>query len=945
MLRRLLFACITLLLFSLSTGKIFSQANVVDFTVNGSLLPAEAYWAAEGRIDTLNVSPGSTITLELDMTLHVPDFPESLGAIDLIGEIGLQPVAIGDGMAYGVSALYTSNGWSSSLTPSGIAIDNLHDEITLGQATVTAEKTTDEEGNLLVLAQFSWQLATHSDLQPSLYVPTFTGMGQVGDGDIFLWTDTEFFGIGETPLLPFTRLPIVLNVGQVEQMILPWTLFYNNPSDGSRGALPDEITGRAALSNRVRFDSPTYILPPGEYSIEPYLLNQLPNVPEITTQPLLPFDLSSGEITATIVNPNGEISNLPGTSFLPDEVPEGEVDGNHVFQLNTLEPLYSAYPFTDYGDYQIQLNGNINDIYGNYYTGGGTYHLTIAEPLDLIPGVLPGTPFHVGDAFFAGGHISPPVPAQVTIKMMVYTLDGGIIEQEFTGNANRYGYFTLNTEPFIFDVPGEYTIDYEARYTDAEGKQWAASMRSAGIVADPDSTLIAHGARGLASDDDLTGLYRPAWFNMDNYPPYATPQEITDRPYYPYHSGDVAIIHDSAESGIYPFLTAQDIGDAYRHWLMDNLPDYVSPFGLPFERLDAIGELPLLNIPGNDAYAYISAVRPDVTVRQFVIGQQDSALPVYWDSDDLHNQQIGAGADGDRPGDYIFMFGGTVIRNEIGINTTIGYASLAVVADDNVLSGVYPPYTVPLLIVNDELIYTFFHPTGIRPGQILTVGDSFAVAGQVAPTRSAQVIVNITSPGGIVRQFTGITNSTGYYYHPSDTFVVGESGAWTVQITTTPVGMASNGILQEPLPVGGVLGVENHTFEVYVLPENSESLGWILGDSADTDIYPGVVYDFNLITPEGWTDIQTYYTVSTESYVLDSGEMINWGNTLFYEIIPVRLSANFPNLETSGRGEGPSGSDVITLTFVATGNDADGNPAIRARTFTLLHDRMVTFGD
>ena len=182
-------------------------------------------------------------------------------------------------------------------------------------------------------------------------------------------------------------------------------------------------------------------------------------------------------------------------------------------------------------------------------------------------------------------------------------------------------------------------------------------------------------------------------------------------------------------------------------------------------------------------------------------------------------------------------------------------------------------------------------------------------------------------------------------YNPGNDFAVDESGVWTVQMTTIPTGMASNGILEPPLPVGGVLWVENNTFEVYVLPEDSEPLGWILGDSADTDFPTGVVYGFNLIAPDGWTDIQTHYTVSTPSYVLDSGQMQHWGTTLFYEFYPVGLSNDFSNLETNGRGEGVSGSDVITLTFVVTGIDADGNPAIRARTFTLLHDRMVKFGD
>ena len=35
-------------------------------------------------------------------------------------------------------------------------------------------------------------------------------------------------------------------------------------------------------------------------------------------------------------------------------------------------------------------------------------------------------------------------------------------------------------------------------------------------------------------------------------------------------------------------------------------------------------------------------------------------------------------------------------------------------------------------------------------------------------------------------------------------------------------------------------------------------------------------------------------------------------------------------------------ADVRTLTFVATGVDASGASQIRSRTFTLMHDRLIT---
>ena len=57
----------------------------------------------------------------------------------------------------------------------------------------------------------------------------------------------------------------------------------------------------------------------------------------------------------------------------------------------------------------------MQDIWGNHYDGGGTYKVLAAELLDLTPGVLPGTPFEVGDALNFGLHISPGFPADVTV--------------------------------------------------------------------------------------------------------------------------------------------------------------------------------------------------------------------------------------------------------------------------------------------------------------------------------------------------------------------------------------------------------------------------------------------------------------------------------------------------------------------------------------------------
>ena len=111
------------------------------------------------------------------------------------------------------------------------------------------------------------------DLPPGLYVPTFAGFTET-DGVRTAWDSGA-------PL----RLPLVVNVGKASNALLPFALFYDDPSDGSRGILPDEAQGVLALSNRVRFNSPVYVLQPFDptthdpipYPLEPYLPDVMNN--------------------------------------------------------------------------------------------------------------------------------------------------------------------------------------------------------------------------------------------------------------------------------------------------------------------------------------------------------------------------------------------------------------------------------------------------------------------------------------------------------------------------------------------------------------------------------------------------------------------------------------------------------------------------------------------
>lgn len=951
-------------------GGLAWNTDVMRFSVAGPLAQGAATWTARGRINTLTPQPGDTVHLELDVTMNVPDLPESLVGLGMIGEISLQPVIGADGQQ-AAGGLNSSSGWSNLTTPTGLAIDNLRSDFVLGSAIVAPQRVIRRGSQVLFGMQFALMLP--DDLPHGVYVPIFRGWARVGDGEAFAWEDNGLFGTGAgISRVPMTRLPVVLNVGDQQSNRLVWTLLYDHPSDGSRGILSAADQAHGALSNRARFNSPTYILPPGSYPIEPYLLNQLSNAPDTSTAPLLPLLIPGGRLSAVVTGPDGEVHELGTASIVQSWVstsqqarafisPGSPLD---VFRLTTLNPLFTSYSFDQYGEYTIRLTGSVEDVWGSRYEGGGDYQLVIAEPLDMTPGVLPGTPFETGDVFFPGVHLSPRFPADVTIRLRVVPLDGSApIEHSFEGQADAQGYFLPEGAPFTFETPGEYVVDYEARFVMPDGRLWAGSLRAAGVIASPSSTVVAHGRRGLY------GYYpagRPAWFNTEQYPPDgATAAPILN---IPYQAGDVAWIRDESSDGVYPVMQAQDLGGAYESWLLGTLPGYVSPMGLEMSRLAVEDALPLLSAGGlqsyyspafqpaftvNQAYAYISAVRPAVTVRQFVQGSDDAGLPVAWNANDLYNGQIGVGADGDRPGDFTLVFGGVVLRNaEAGLAETAIYASLVMTTDEDDPLGarVYPPYSGqaggphggPLLMIEDRSIEMFFHPTGILPGHALYSGTRFSLAGQVAPPLASRVSARITAPSGAERVLSGRANAVGYFYDPAQDFTLDEIGVWQVEITVMHDSRTSAGDTQPPFPVGSVLGTVT-SFPVYVLPQAAPPLEWDRGGDLDTATRPASPINFTLNIPEGWTNVQAYQTVTMPGYILDSGPLRVAASVASYQYSPAQLNRVFPNLEMDQRAAGITSSDVVTLTFVMTGVDELGLFQARSRSFTLFHDRLVTY--
>ncbi|MBE0691142.1 MAG: hypothetical protein IH587_13565, partial [Anaerolineae bacterium] len=761
---------------------------------------------------------------------------------------------------------------------------------------------------------------------------------------------------------------------------LPWALLMNIPSDGSRGVLPAD-TNEYALSNRVHFNSPSYIVPlnadgaPAVYSLEPHLLMQLPNAYDLSAPPLIPLLFPGGRLSVAVEAPDGSVfapGNLPvlqnqlSSPALDEREQFGRQSPVDTYQLTTLNPAISRFSFSQYGEHIISLTGEFEDIFGNRYTGGGEYHVLVAEMLDLSPAVLSGTPFEVGNALNAGLHIAPAVPAQVTVTVRTYPLSGGApTEQIYEGTANEHGYYFPEAASFVFDQPGEYVVDYEARYQDSDGRLWAGSLRSAGVIAGDNTDYVAHGARGLAN---FTQGLQPAWYRAERL---LEARNQTVSPMIvnaPYHSGDVLWVTDNATSALAPVVNLQDRLGNYENWLLAGVSTDASNYGSAIRRDATIDQLPAALLgedarpydptrsasPASWGYSYVSVMHPGFSVRQLVSGAALPSLPIWADMQDPVNKQIGAGVTGLTAGDYVFLFGGALVDNpEIDVRASAIYGAVAMIVENDDANGtrIAPPARGAdggadggaLLVIDDAAYDTFFLPTGVQPGDILRTGDTFAFSGQAAPARAARIDVRVTAPDGTVRTFNGRANAIGYYYEPANDFALDESGVWTVDVLVTQDGLTSAGETQPPYLTGGILGAPDGHFSFYVAEPDSTQIE--VATRQDIQIPAALPYNFNFTVPNGWTDVAVYYTLVTPGYLLEQGTLRLSGSSFSYQHNPTNIARRFPNLEVDGRAHGAAASDSRRLTIILVGRDEVGRERTLYRTFTIFHDRLISLTD
>ena len=896
-------------------------------------------WTFQGSLASHTFAPGAPLRIRGTVQM---DSPALQGADTLQVTAGLRLERLSD--TDGSNILRHNTFASTFLTPTGLPIEREPRYADAGldvyrQVPLTKTTGTQAEANI------DLTLLLPTDLPAGYYRPflnlNFPGMPR------------------ETPpsrpvILPDfstrphheARLPII-QVGSPALPRLSWPLLLDTLSNGSRGILAEEDADRFGTAQRILTPSETFVIPrlsaasdqPLTYRLEPFVPTVGGGNAGRIYAPNIPFRFPSGSLTVTIHQPDGTERVLGPAPFVQSRLKslvddEGNLldgGGGHIgdaYQLSTLDPRFEV-TFAQDGLHVITVEGTIDDIWGHTWTGGGTYDVHVGRILALDTAVLPGTHFEVGDGFNPGLVVSPPITAEVEVRIqhIPHSDISQLEERVIRGQTNRFGYFQPAGNSMVFEQPGEYRVDMTAQGEDAEGQLWMGSRTWGGVVAPVNPLIVARGRRGIDTQDTIG----PQWFTRDQI---GIPVGDNHVPF-PFQSGDVQWLEE-ADSAI-PLIAFHDPSRQLTELLRqrereDGLVPREGP-GSFAERV-VVGETPLFSSrpDGRDphldpskvdlwGYSYRSSQRPLVRVREEI--SEDKIPNPYWRFDERYASQIGVGAHGDLPGEFKFQYGAAVLHGPALDQSHYAiHGSLFVLVPDDDLDGTrtFPPFQGngggpsggPLFTLKGEEIDLFIHLTGVRPGSVLETGNTFALVGAVGPTLPAKIAYTVTAPDGSRRRFSGQANEIGYYHEPADNFIVDQPGRYTVDIQVTYDGRTSAGQVTEPFPQGDVLGTARGRFSVYVVSPHSAPLEV---DMSEHDFLTAPA-DFTVTAtaPTGMRLTGGHMTALMPGVVLEDGSLAVEADGLTYDYDPVGLAAGVPILDVDFFGT-PVAADVVTVSL------------------------------
>ena len=794
----------------------FASAGAMDIV---DTLPSSvgAAWSMTGTVSPVSdLHPGDMITVEAAIRLYSQAITATTDVSTITLQLDPEPAWL---MLYDEVAdplPYMNQAGSNRLTPSGFPIlDSTRPEIRglLDWDPVNWQY----KGGHIIEGALTISMTLNSEMPAGVYRPILsldidgvpTGSGW--RAALVSWLAglrsfrNDSSGVALPPLEvqpPASAAATGTEVAHGRRLI--WYLGMNNPSLGSRGtgAFQDrEIFQPASF---VTTQGAPYILPPldpqtGEaavYRLEP----QLPMISygrgPAPGPPLIPFDLPGGQLCLVIHEPDGQQSDLgcdifaqsrsgdPSTA-LGEKLNLGSIEVSEYYGLRAASDQF-AISFAKTGYHQIEMTGWLDDVWGNHYEGGGVYEVWVAHPLDIDPGILPGTPLAVGDAINAAVQLNPRLPAHITlvIRHFPYSDPGLMQSYLIEGRANRFGAFMPKGPPITLDEPGEYRLELFAEYVDPEnGEMYAAAANWGGVVMTPPEAaqLVGHGRRGSDNFTDIPDK----WFlfcDQNLEPPLLA--DGTPHLYNPYLNGDMLWSYELSVNEIdgcrgdalMMNASVQDMVGTVEAAISERFERSFHSLAPPgtFEKRVQVGSLPLFSSTSSGrpasifpeeidqiAYAYFSSQRPGVRVRETVSEEPQGSG--YWRLNSMYDNQPGVGVEGDLPNDFKFQYVGVVYRDILsGVSEYLGQGSgwVHLPYSDTVGSRVMPPFSGPgnggwttdggpIMTLKGQDIHMFIMPTGVRPGSVMQVGERFDFGGHLMPTLDSRVLVTVTAPSRV----------------------------------------------------------------------------------------------------------------------------------------------------------------------------------------------------
>ena len=923
-------------------------------------------WVFEGNLSDIAFQPNGTFNLTGQIKVLTDFQPLDEISLSFSGQI----LGDEDGYQIGPSGDFVS----TILTPTGLPIERgiQKQALNIFEENCNPGNLGWREDNDAMIADFSCEVQVTSDAPTGTYVTWLT----LNTPD---WirqalqdsSPPDQLNLGN-PLGQGNSIALAtVTVGDAASLRLTTTLLADLLQEGTRGGVvAREDANRLGIGSRI-ITHHNPIIPrldpygdPWQHRLDPYLplMGITDRAPPAV--PLVAFDFSNSELMITVERPDGKTDVLgPGPvaayGVKSPTGPNGEqiaAGGGHIGEIPQLlghSDMFN-YQFPLDGDYVVHVAGYIADENGQIIDVTGTFDLIVANSLDIETSLLPGTPFEVKDSLPVGLQVYPGVPGDITFIVSHIGPDNAVTEKQYTGTANADGWWDGEGQSFSFTAPGEYLVEVETRYSDSEERLWAGRMKYGGVIATPDGPIIAHGLRG----HDALDFIPPPWgFGID-FPADGHLQ-------FPYFTGDVLWGMEGPEkrgdlSGLDHFHSSGP-GDSVNVGLSMQIVDPEHPLVkralkqaeqmVPdrYDELLKAGQVPLITSPEeNDplncanrcgkgpggsnglrpeelsllAYSYGSAQRPGVRVREIIQGE--GASSAYWRFTDAYHMQSGNGSEGDLPGDFKFMYGGTVIRDtpaQEGVFAIYGSGWVLTHDDDPMGSRFMPPFQGnaggptggPLFTVHGQEVDIFFVPLGVRPGAVLEVGNMFRMAGPIMPTLPSRVEYTVTAPDGTIRSFDGRANAVGYFYDSQDDFKLDIPGLWTVDLTVTHDGMTSAGPVQTPYPQGGPLTPDGRTFTFVVKDTEMAELNistdltilrptnWYSGGNSQAS--------FTALLPEDWTGTMGHVTVTMPGIVLIDTEIPVENGSITWELQGEemnQLAANFDSGELA---------DTVTVTY------------------------------